>query len=341
MNGLNYCTHAVDDLLAMARSSASTAPLTAHNVLRIAALLRHAVKFQLPDNGDLFEDGLRALPDTFRLPYPVTAAVFRIARDAPAAQQPMNGRGTELIKSTRRIALAVEITTENLDEFSWMLPHYRHDALTDGGAIAVIPVFFADADQRWAIPPLGVVIPARKIDNTFALRERTMSLFGGALPEGMREVPLQMQPTHLMPEYVKTLAERFDMNHVLAMALQDNHDESRAITGLIEVLSCNNVSTETVPAPTALNKKREARGKAPLFEYKVLMLDPQDVVGPRMNRGGTHASPRAHLRRGHIRRLPGRNVWVNAAIVGNRRNGVVVKDYAVTVSGAQLRPVKE
>jgi hypothetical protein len=48
--------------------------------------------------------------------------------------------------------------------------------------------------------------------------------------------------------------------------------------------------------------------------------------------GGTHASPRVHLRRGHIRRLPGKNIWVNATIVGNSDLGVVIKDYSVTKS---------
>jgi hypothetical protein len=63
------------------------------------------------------------------------------------------------------------------------------------------------------------------------------------------------------------------------------------------------------------------------------MLDFDGEEDPRSGAGvgGTHASPRIHLRRGHIRHLPRKNVWVNATVVG-RRTGVVMKDYSVKAS---------
>jgi hypothetical protein len=46
--------------------------------------------------------------------------------------------------------------------------------------------------------------------------------------------------------------------------------------------------------------------------------------------GGTHRSPRQHLRRGHIRNLQsGKKVWVNATVVGSRDNGVINKAYGI------------
>ena len=46
--------------------------------------------------------------------------------------------------------------------------------------------------------------------------------------------------------------------------------------------------------------------------------------------GGTHASPRWHIRRGHWRRLPGgRRVFVRQCEVGDPTRGGVVKDYRV------------
>lgn len=34
--------------------------------------------------------------------------------------------------------------------------------------------------------------------------------------------------------------------------------------------------------------------------------------------GSSHSGPGVHLRRGHIRRLKTKNVWVNACVVGNK-----------------------
>ena len=75
-------------------------------------------------------------------------------------------------------------------------------------------------------------------------------------------------------------------------------------------------------------KKREAKGKVPFFTYKVLTLKPSKRSSGE-GLGGTHASPRVHLRRGHIRRLPDKRIWVNGCVVGDKSKGMVVKDYAV------------
>nr|MCF1501516.1 hypothetical protein [Allorhizobium sp. Av2] len=49
--------------------------------------------------------------------------------------------------------------------------------------------------------------------------------------------------------------------------------------------------------------------------------------------GGSHASPRLHLRRGHLRRLPEKTVWVRAAMIGAAsETGTVTKDYRLVKS---------
>lgn len=330
METLNYTTHAIDDLKIWAMQHAEAMPATASNVGSIVDLLRQAIKFYLPDNGDLFEDGLRALPSRFRLPYPVVVAEFRITKDAPSSHQPIAVRGEQTMQSSRRIALAVEISPDNFESFSWMLPRDKYDALTSNGAIAVIPVFYADQEKRWAVPPYGIAIPAQKTESTAEMLARAQEAYGGDLPQGLKRVPLEGHPVRLLPEITDDLEAANPLDYILATAVQDTHDESRAIMNLIEVLSCKNVFTETVPAPLALNKKRESKGKAPLYEYKVLVLDFEEEEPPlRKGVGGTHASPRIHLRRGHIRRLPQKNIWVNATVVGSRKAGMIVKDYSV------------
>lgn len=103
------------------------------------------------------------------------------------------------------------------------------------------------------------------------------------------------------------------------------------IAELMAALSCKNVFTTDVMAPKSINKARSKKGKQPFYSYKILTID--TVTGRTCGvQTGTHASPRVHLRRGHIRRLPKGNIWVNAAVVGDKSKGIVNKDYKLVNS---------
>lgn len=102
------------------------------------------------------------------------------------------------------------------------------------------------------------------------------------------------------------------------------------IGAFLSALNCCNVSrVEHTPDPV-LQKARMRRGKKPLFSCWTLAVDLDSQEQPGQPLGGTHASPRLHLRRGHARQLqPGRWTWVRACMVGNKQLGMVHKDYAV------------
>lgn len=97
---------------------------------------------------------------------------------------------------------------------------------------------------------------------------------------------------------------------------------------IFAVMACSNVRTRDHQPDAALNKKRAKAGKVPLVSYKTLEIAVPNTRyeggGPG---GGTHASPRVHLRRGHIRKIAdGKTVWVQACVVGSK-HGMVLKDY--------------
>ena len=79
---------------------------------------------------------------------------------------------------------------------------------------------------------------------------------------------------------------------------------------------------------TFTNKRKIAQGKLPTYEWRTVTIEP---VEPRKeHKGGTHASPRLHDRRGHLRRLrSGKNVWVKPCKVGDANKGIVFKDYQI------------
>lgn len=78
-----------------------------------------------------------------------------------------------------------------------------------------------------------------------------------------------------------------------------------------------------------LNTARAKKGKGPLkFTWHTVTIGPRHE--PQGSKGGTHASPRLHDRRGHWRNTPsGKRVWVKDCKVGSPSKGIVFKDYKI------------
>lgn len=98
----------------------------------------------------------------------------------------------------------------------------------------------------------------------------------------------------------------------------------------LAAMSCQNISTVDEIPDKKMNEKRKKKKLTPFFTYKVLTVNTQlGTASEETGLGSSHASPRVHMRRGHIRRLKNKTVWVNQCIVGDKTKGVVVKDYNV------------
>lgn len=80
-----------------------------------------------------------------------------------------------------------------------------------------------------------------------------------------------------------------------------------------------------------VNSKRIRKGKRPFFEWTTVEVKPQTVV--QESKGGTHASPKPHMRRGHVRRLKsGKIVAIKPIIVNKHKmpdEGFIFHDYQV------------
>lgn len=97
------------------------------------------------------------------------------------------------------------------------------------------------------------------------------------------------------------------------------------LRAFLSAMNCMNVSRKENRPSTKLQKARKGRGKALLFSYWTLILNGRSLSE---HHGGTHASPRVHLRRGHPRQYAlGKWTWVQPCAVGNRAAGMVHKDY--------------
>lgn len=110
--------------------------------------------------------------------------------------------------------------------------------------------------------------------------------------------------------------------------LSDFGDEIGSLLCLLNSLQCSNVKIEN-HTPKAKGKKIKT---AHAFDsYHFLTIDPPKQSSFTGSSGG-HRSPREHLRRGHIRRLEDRKIWVNASVVGAGSAGKISKDYIVGAS---------
>lgn len=113
---------------------------------------------------------------------------------------------------------------------------------------------------------------------------------------------------------------------------QMDEDVARTILGLLSkwyaAMSAGCEMHSPRLQPTWTNRRKIAAGKAPTYDWRTVVIKPaQSKAEPQ---GGTHASPRLHDRRGHLRRLrSGKNVWVRPCKVGDASLGAVFKDYEV------------
>ena len=140
-------------------------------------------------------------------------------------------------------------------------------------------------------------------------------------------------PFNLIPSVIRA-GFGYTEESIAARILMDVRDEIVMLLQACVVLNCSNVQAAKLAVPEALNKKRKAKGKQPFFEYRVLQ-----VGAPRgrsdQGSGRRHASPLSHLRRGHIRRLEGKTVWVRPTVVNPGGEAAMPKVYAVRAPAPQ------
>jgi hypothetical protein len=108
--------------------------------------------------------------------------------------------------------------------------------------------------------------------------------------------------------------------------LEKDAQEAMRLFGYINMTGTRKVA---VLKTSGMSVQQVAKSKKPLWEYHELALSASTTGGD--PKGGTHASPRWHTRRGHWRNYKsGKRVWVAQMEVGDKSLGVVVKDYVLT-----------
>ena len=335
---LNFCSQALENMHIVAdlKNGIGYKPVgrdpqftldIAKSARDLILLMSRAEKFILPDWGRIFNaEEWKLVQDVkypSRLPYPVIACEY------PA---PYHGDFTRLVKnreapSSKRIALAAEYEAIVALCPDFLGPVVETNPHPEKEGFYVFPVCFSDGPDIWTPSPAAMFFPRAGLTATNILSEIAV--------EGPTTELMQSKMGHIVTLPLgKEAYEYYPEHERPTRAARDCADEALAICHLMTALSLDKGRHTTLPAPERLNRKRAKKSKPPLFEYKVLdivadvMGSPKEATHERTR--GSHASPRMHNRRGHVRHLPsGQTTWVRNAIIGKPSRGRVIKDYAV------------
>lgn len=312
MDVLNYSAHCLEAWRTQMRTERGA---LGRVIWALARDLERAVKFALPDGGRVLDDE-RSVARVFhdlRLPFPVVALEYRATGAVATHETP----------SSKRIALVWDARQAIPEVFAGSAPGA---ALHGSPGLFVQAVGYMDDYKLWA-----PVMAMAHIDLTAEP--------GAPAPGDVSDLELELVRHRLKPGHEKAtgfpvsfIAHDVSFMHALggeetaeAIFRADAGDEISAALSFAAVTACANVDVHrVVAAPAALNKKRVANGKVPFFDTRILELADSGYArrtgAAAAGEARSHASPRAHLRRGHVRRLGDRNVWVNAAAVNAWRD---------------------
>lgn len=276
----------------------------------IAECLRYSVKIVLPDNGEVYRHNHAggALPSQEEcfslkgLPAPCTSLVYRWT-----SLDPQQKLGKQCF-GTRRITLIFDMKQIVQD----------YDSDKNIGVI-IYSLFYAENAGTWDMSPIAIglhdpyhfeMIAADQNKSSCDISEQSWTWMGKAL-DLVTGNPLTLDFIEQNETYAKTVCEmRPDINAVIQCV-----HSLRAGASLKE---------QKHKSPTR-RKKMQRKGVGG-FTYHVLRL-PYNRSGHEQQ-SGTHASPRFHVRRAHIRKLPsGALTFVRQCFVGDKAKGIVDKDY--------------
>ncbi|KWU24736.1 hypothetical protein [Burkholderia cenocepacia] len=332
---LNFTPHAIEDLqrrlVGMKKSAQMPRSTRAHE--EMLDLLRIAVKFNLPGNGELV--ALESLDEAFsefvRLPFEAVALESSISN---AMEVYDSDDAFKEAASSKRIAVCW--SNSFAARFPTLCP-----VPADKKGFYVASVYFDDDDKTWILSPLASYIPdcpkisrgadaptnsANALEHDFLLKNKVIKASNSTY---------ECWTVQLCPEFI-TLFAMHAGSHDAAMARLsiDIRDETTTALGFCLTINSSNIKRERIAPSEKLNKKRIANGKPPFFESWVLDLDRPGEKGESTREGytldGNRLAPRLHLRRGHIRRLSAdRITFVRATAVGSLRSGQIEKTYKV------------
>jgi len=273
--------------------------------LSAAEIIRKSVHFVVPDGGVLLSDNFKGIRGIeIRLPYPSITVEYYIENN------PLLPPGRA--HSFKKVIIAQQLKDEIAIVGGWYLFGF------------------------WWLSDVAVIVPSCWDDvvTKETGHDRSKDIFTDEEMKGGTKLAINRVVT-LLPDSFKMKSTEVGKKEATNCCYRDMAEELGVIFSLIEALSCKNVETkifqqDVIRKQLKSNGKRIKKGKLPFYETKMLVINTGETKpGQQGSSSGTHASPRQHLRRGHIRRLSSGNIWVNSCVVGDPSKGKISKSYEV------------
>jgi hypothetical protein len=268
-------------------------PEDAASVFATIKTINESVKFCIEDNGRIFNDGLKALKgNRINLPFKKTCIEY-YHHNTTGQKDYVIEEGHSVERMSKVVLICADI-----EEVITTVPSDISDS------IVISMVLFFEKDKRWQLAECGICVKKDYFIDGIGLQSFTS-----------------------IPGYKKQCDEKFGTTNV--EDIKSSVPYLKSAFEFLEALSCRNVEQSIYQQASPKNEQRLKSHKLPIYETKFLTIK-QTVKEYSKNGIVTyHASPRQHLRRGHIRRLESGNIWVNSCVVGDSSKGVIEKQYKV------------
>jgi len=312
----HYATHAREFLLDFSKQLEQKLGIPPTLELFLVDYLQSSVKFVLPENGFLFADH-DYQPKMFelqKLPFDACTLEFVASK---LLYTPASG----LYRADKRMALCFDPNKlppgqkARLQELYG--PHFL-ESLPER-ALAVMAVF--EAEGLWGAS-CGLILLDLDEDKPIHADSKEAEELGRVATSVIERLGARTTKYGL-PVKLWVFRERAAIAVLSASQAEENlyidtADEVRATYEFLAAINCANVSTFVKPEPKPLNARRIKKGKTLFYEYHFLSISA--LASEATGAPGSHASPRTHLRRGHLRRLSEKTIWINAAVVNPGKN---------------------
>jgi len=296
---------AIQELLYLEKYATQLSPKAKTLCGLMAKFIEKSPRFYVPDATAVLKDP-PTVADDIRLPYPAVAILSEV--DAYERDPELPVLQTE---HTGEKVYADYQPYSGPSLPSWKITVAMqpfNDARITLWSIAQEP-----KTKLWACAPVTVVMDKEYHTGLYGMR------FGGdpATDEILKTLREVITPQQLLQEFVPDLTTVFTLWKLLGV-----HDAKQI----------------PVPAPQKLQARREkSNGRKPkLYDYHVLSIGGEVWDSPHEHTG-TGEGKRSHLRRGHIRRLEAKSVWVRSTYVHGSKEGFVKKDYEVKGTSNAVR----
>lgn len=268
-------------------------------------LIKDAQVFCLPGDGLVFgaDVTIDSLEGPLRLPFPICALEFMPVLQPTAHNIYADPDCTDSSYTVdKSIVIAIDCESTG----------FRHSHIE--ADIVIITLQHVKSLDIWSISPFFYYLGADKIANR--------------VPEEIAAGLLKIDDDKALT-YQVTVIENFK-DVVDQPNEMDIATSMFPVLHLLKALQVHNIEVER-RSETKLNKARVKSGKRALPDHHILTVTGRSYAPKPGKPNGTHASPRQHLRRAHLRHYDGHNTWVNSMIV-NPGKPFTGKTYRVKVT---------